>query len=111
MLNYWKLEPSNYARNSILTEIVSATVSGLPSSRKLPDNEESIVLISYGSYVKLGPPHCRTMRSTLEHYPIMIGRRGGRGSHQPQNRHEPPNRERDLRDIEMYDLRRQVQQL
>ena len=41
----------------------------------------------------------------------MIGRRGGRGSHQPQNRHDSPNRERDLRDIEVDDLRRQVQQL
>ena len=46
-----------------------------------------------------------------EHYPIMIGRRGGYGSHQPKNRHDPPNRERDLREIEVDDLRRQVQQL
>ncbi|KAK0597158.1 hypothetical protein LWI29_022317 [Acer saccharum] len=44
----------------------------------------------------------------------MIGRRGGRGgrgSHQPPNQHDSPNRERDLRDIEVDDLRRQVQQL
>ncbi|CAL2257292.1 unnamed protein product [Prunus armeniaca] len=41
----------------------------------------------------------------------MDGRCGGRGGLQPQNRQNPPVRERYLRDIEVDDLRRQVQQL
>ena len=39
----------------------------------------------------------------------MVGRRGHRGGRQA--RQDSPYRERDLRDIEMDDLRRQVQQL
>ncbi|KAI9186275.1 hypothetical protein LWI28_015655 [Acer negundo] len=75
----------------------------------------SIVRVTWFGKTALPPRHALDFYDAhgiqRRHYSIMIGRRGVHESHQPQNRHEPPNRERDLRDIEVDDLRRQVQQL